>query len=145
MTDPARMPQFEEIVRELSRCHPRVPGEDIRQEAKCVILHPDFGGNWAYFRSKLNFFIRKFEQFSKVLRQVNLDSSGIVLVKPRPLSACVRMTVGQRGRIRRDMVIQIAASAGVSQRILAEVFDLPRSRIGVIVATDLQAKIGNRT
>lgn len=43
------------------------------------------------------------------------------------------MTVGQRWRLRRDIVIFIASRQGVSQRMLADVFDLPRSRIAAIL------------
>jgi hypothetical protein len=41
---------------------------------------------------------------------------------------------GRRWRFRRDMVIYHAHSGGFSQRVLADVFDLPRSRIGAIIA-----------
>lgn len=44
------------------------------------------------------------------------------------------MTVGQRWRFRRDLVITAAHRAGFSQRFLADVFDLPHSRVGAIVA-----------
>jgi hypothetical protein len=43
------------------------------------------------------------------------------------------MTVGQKWRRKRDMVIA-HASAVFSARYLADVFDLPRSRIAVIIA-----------
>jgi hypothetical protein len=140
MTDPARMPQFEAIVVEMVSHHPKVPREDIRQEGEYLLLHPDFGGNWAYFRARLNWYVRKFEQFSRVARQINLDSSALVIhEKPKP-SSQGRMTSGQKRRFRRDTVIQIAATSGVSGRILAEVFNLPRSRIAAILASDLHAK-----
>lgn len=50
-------------------------------------------------------------------------------VPPVPPNA----TVGQRWRFRRNLIIYVANRSGVSQRMLAEVFDLPRSRIGEIV------------
>jgi hypothetical protein len=41
---------------------------------------------------------------------------------------------GKRWRFRRDLVIYLAHRRnGLSQRFLADVFDLPRSRIGAIV------------
>lgn len=40
---------------------------------------------------------------------------------------------GRRWRFRRDLVIYVASLNGVSQRHLADVFDLPRSRIGAII------------
>jgi len=43
-------------------------------------------------------------------------------------------TEGQRWRLRRNLVIAIAARAGIPQRHIADVFDLPRSRIAAIVA-----------
>lgn len=43
-------------------------------------------------------------------------------------------TPGQRRRWRRNLLIALGARHGMSQSWLAEVFDLPRSRIGEIVA-----------
>jgi hypothetical protein len=40
---------------------------------------------------------------------------------------------GKRWRFRRDAVIYIAHRGGVSQRMLAEVFDLTRSRVAEII------------
>lgn len=41
---------------------------------------------------------------------------------------------GRKWRFRRDLVIYLAHRRnGLSQRLLADVFDLPRSRIGAIV------------
>ena len=42
-------------------------------------------------------------------------------------------TVGKRWRFRRNLVIYIAHRNGFSQRILSDVFDLPRSRIASIL------------
>ena len=44
----------------------------------------------------------------------------------RPLS------VGQRWKLRRNGVIWVCLGAGVTQRILADVFDLPHSRVAAI-------------
>lgn len=52
-------------------------------------------------------------------------------VSARPPKA---LTEGQRRRLRRNVVIAAAARQGCSQRLLAEVFDLPRSRISEILA-----------
>jgi hypothetical protein len=44
-------------------------------------------------------------------------------------------TAGRRWRFRRDLVIYLAHRRnGLSQRFLADVFDLPRSRIAAILA-----------
>lgn len=43
-------------------------------------------------------------------------------------------TPGRRWRFRRNLVIYVAHRQGLSQRLLAEVFDLPRSRIAEILA-----------
>lgn len=51
------------------------------------------------------------------------------------------MTPLQRWRRRRDLVIGLAHASGASQRILADVFDLPPSRIGQVVA-ELRAECG---
>lgn len=42
-------------------------------------------------------------------------------------------SVGKRWRFERNCVIYLAAQHGVSQRVLANVFDLPRSRIHAIL------------
>ena len=39
----------------------------------------------------------------------------------------------KRWRARRDLIIRIAHDTGVSQRVIADVFDLPRSRVCAIV------------
>lgn len=48
-------------------------------------------------------------------------------------------TPGQRWRARRNLVIAVAHRAGLSQRLLADVFGLPRSTIHVVVADPLAA------
>ncbi len=42
-------------------------------------------------------------------------------------------SVGRRWRFRRNLVIYIASQQGASQRLLADVFDLPHSRIAAII------------
>jgi hypothetical protein len=42
-------------------------------------------------------------------------------------------SVGKRWRFRRNIVIYVAHRSGLSQRFLADVFDLPRSRIASII------------
>jgi hypothetical protein len=42
-------------------------------------------------------------------------------------------TVGRRWKFRRNLVIFIASRNGASQRLLADVFDLPHSRIAAII------------
>jgi hypothetical protein len=44
-------------------------------------------------------------------------------------------SAGKRWRFRRDTVIYLAHRAGISQRVLADVFDLTRSRVSRIVQT----------
>lgn len=52
-------------------------------------------------------------------------------------------TVGRRWRFQRDLVIYLAHRRnGLSQRLLAEVFDLPRSRISTIIQ-EFPARIGH--
>lgn len=65
------------------------------------------------------------------LRQGPAAGTAIRLAPP-PLPP--NASVGKRWRFRRNLVIYIAHRQGVSQRILADVFDLPRSRIGSIIA-----------
>ena len=42
-------------------------------------------------------------------------------------------SVGRRWKLRRNLVIYIASQHGASQRMLADVFDLPHSRIAAII------------
>src|SRR5436305_12915813 len=42
-------------------------------------------------------------------------------------------SVGRRWKFRRNLVIYIASRNGASQRLLADVFDLPHSRIAAII------------
>ena len=51
------------------------------------------------------------------------------------------LTVGQRAKLERDLAIQVAHAAGLSQRLLASVHGLPRSVIGEICLQDLRAKL----
>jgi hypothetical protein len=56
--------------------------------------------------------------------------------QPKPvlrLKSPEHLTVGRRWRFRRNLVIYIASQNGVSQRLLADVFDLPHSRIAAII------------
>ncbi len=43
------------------------------------------------------------------------------------------VSVGRRWKFRRNLVIFIASQHGASQRLLADVFDLPHSRIAAII------------
>lgn len=61
---------------------------------------------------------------------------GRDLREPKPAPAADPtggMTPGQKWRYRRNVVICLAHEHGLSQRFLADVFDLPRSRVGAIV------------
>ena len=42
-------------------------------------------------------------------------------------------SVGKRWKFRRNLVIVVAHRNGLSQRLLADVFDLPRSRVAAII------------
>lgn len=42
-------------------------------------------------------------------------------------------TAGKRWKFRRNLVIYIATKGGMTQRFMADVFDLPHSRIAAIV------------
>lgn len=57
------------------------------------------------------------------------DEGGPTSVPPLPPDA----SAGKRWRFRRNVVIYVAHRDGLSQRLLADVFDLPRSRIAAIV------------
>ncbi len=43
------------------------------------------------------------------------------------------VSLGQRWKFRRNLVIYIASQHGASQRLLGDVFDLPHSRISAII------------
>jgi hypothetical protein len=61
-------------------------------------------------------------------RRVGAETEAIVM-PPLPPNA----SVGKRWKFRRNVVIYVAYRSGISQRALADVFDLPRSRISTIV------------
>jgi hypothetical protein len=58
-------------------------------------------------------------------------NGDMVLPKPPPLPPGA--SAGKRWRFRRNLVIYVAHRSGFSQRFLADVFDLPRSRIAEII------------
>ena len=76
---------------------------------------------------------RKCKGLSRAESNVVPDASG----DPAAASAVGRRrrpsTVGQRWKLRRNLVIYIASQHGASQRLLADVFDLPHSRIAAIL------------
>jgi len=67
---------------------------------------------------------------AKNVRRPRLDDD-FALPNPPPLPRDA--SVGKRWRFRRNLVIYVAHRQGFSQRMLADVFDLPRSRIGEII------------
>ena len=54
-------------------------------------------------------------------------------IGPHLLTQRAGETVGKRWRFRRNLVIYVAFKNGFSQRVLSDVFDLPRSRIASII------------
>jgi hypothetical protein len=60
---------------------------------------------------------------------LTLDPSPLPSAPPIPPNA----SVGKRWKFRRNLVIFVAHRNGLSQRFLADVFDLPRSRIAAII------------
>jgi hypothetical protein len=56
---------------------------------------------------------------------------SVALTKSPPLPP--NASLGKRWRFRRNLVIYVAHRNGLSQRLLAEVFDLPCSRISTII------------
>lgn len=60
---------------------------------------------------------------------------------PQPES---RLSVGRAWKFRRNLVISIAHKHGVAQRVLADVFDLPHSRIAAIVK-EFRVKYGSES
>ncbi len=88
---------------------------------------------------------------SKILSQVeSIAHPQDAMTRPtppgrsRPLAvepSARRASVGQRWKFRRNLVIYIANQHGASQRMLADVFDLPHSRIAAILK-ELRQKYG---
>ncbi len=67
----------------------------------------------------------------KLFRPAGKFSAGSMA--PGLLAQRAGETVGKRWRFRRNLVIYVAFKNGFSQRVLSDVFDLPRSRIGSII------------
>jgi hypothetical protein len=66
---------------------------------------------------------------TRIKRSTGVDLAPLPTPPPLPPHA----SIGRRWRFRRDLVIYVSSRSGVSQRMLAEVFDLPRSRIAAII------------
>lgn len=66
----------------------------------------------------------------KALRARRPTEDAVVPKRPSPPSTA---GVGKRWKFRRNVVIFIAYRNGVSQRGLADVFDLPRSTIAAVI------------
>ena len=67
---------------------------------------------------------------TRIARRHHLDNE-IRLPSPPPLPS--NASAGKRWRFRRNLVIYLAHRQGLSQRMLSDVFDLPRSRIAEIL------------
>ena len=68
--------------------------------------------------------------------KTNAERTRLSRVEVRSAAAIAppaNASVGKRWRFRRNLVIYVAHRQGLSQRLLADVFDLPRSRIGTII------------
>ena len=76
---------------------------------------------------------RKCNTLSQVQSFSSPDASASPDVPPVGGPRARRATVGQRWKLRRNLVIYIASQHGASQRLLADVFDLPHSRIAAIL------------
>jgi hypothetical protein len=70
------------------------------------------------------------DAMAKISRRPLLDDEPTL---PSPSSPPANFTPGQRWRFRRNLVIYVAHRQGFSQVVLADVFDLPRSRIAEII------------
>ncbi len=67
---------------------------------------------------------------------------GTALDLPAPPPLPPNASAGKKWRFRRDLTIYVASRAGLSQRHLADVFLLPRSRIAEILK-DFAARCGH--
>lgn len=76
---------------------------------------------------------RKCKSLSRLESISSPDTSGDPDAPPVGGMRARRATVGQRWKLRRNLVIYIASQHGASQRMLADVFDLPHSRIAAIL------------
>lgn len=74
----------------------------------------------------------EFEDALKARRGRRVFSKVEAVPTPEPASLATA-SVGRRWKFRRNLVICIAHRHGASQRLLADVFDLPHSRIAAIV------------
>ncbi len=67
---------------------------------------------------------------AKLPRRIHVNHDAPIPEGPRlPPNA----SVGQRWRFRRNLAIYVLNQNGFSQRLLADIFDLPRSSIGTIL------------
>jgi hypothetical protein len=67
---------------------------------------------------------------AKIIRHLGiLEERSLATIPSLPSNA----SVGRRWRFRRNLVIYVAAGAGVSYQHLSQVFDIPRSRVSSIL------------
>jgi hypothetical protein len=127
-----------------ARIAPRL-ADDFRSEADLVLVE-DPAADDAKVSARLWAMLRAENRASPRAAEVDVETAVAAPVAalqgPRRLAS--NLTAGQAKRLRRDLVIQIAHDAGISQRVLAGVFDLPRSRIAAICARDLVAAADGR-
>jgi len=69
------------------------------------------------------------------------DAGRTALPSPPPLPP--NASAGKRWRFRRNLVIYVAHRHGLSQRLLADVFDLPRSRVAAIIQELRRHELGS--
>jgi hypothetical protein len=100
------------------------PGNDLRVENRWKSGRRRTRGSSADVLGKPSLTMPKLLQ-----RPNDLDQSALPAPPPLPPNA----SAGKRWRFRRNLVIYVAHRHGLSQRLLADVFDLPRSRIAAII------------
>lgn len=124
-----------ETVAKLSKVAPWL-AEDIEAEAALISLEAkrdDLNEAWQ-IECLHQFADRAIACARKEFAQPKIESGRLPRFS-RPSAST--LTKGQRKKLLRDMAIQLAFRGGMSQRSLAKVFDLPPSRIGVIVRKEL--------
>lgn len=137
-------------VERLSRISPHLR-EDIRAEADLAILEADREGHddeWV---------VQRLERFVSATRRVSAsrrESIGLEEVakyilgddKIEPLAVAVPsfLTPREKRRFRRNLIIQVANKAGLSQRLIAQGLGLPFSCVNAICHDDLSKRIAPR-
>lgn len=109
--------------------------EDIESVATLAYLEYQGVNPLFHVKQQIRQFIR--HNKSNTFDPIKADRIFNETQKPTSLSPCKKLSLSKRKKLRRNIVIQAAHRQGCSQRLIADVFGLPRSLVATIIAKNL--------